>query len=85
MERREERWRVPDQSWGSDTAPAADLALGAAPAVGLLLLAALNLALIGQLAWQGRDIGRAAVVLALAVVILDLAVALVLVRPWWPG
>ena len=65
METRGERWRVPEQSWGSDTAPAADLTLGAAPAVGLLLLAACNLAMIAQLMRPGGEIGRALVVLGL--------------------
>ena len=85
METRGERWRVPDQSWGSDPSPAADVTLGIAPAVGLLLLVALNLAMIAQLVRPGGEIGRALVVLAVAVATLDLAVTLVLVRPWWPG
>ena len=85
METRGERWRLPDQSWGSDPAPAADLLLAPAPAVVLLLLVALNLVMIAQLAWQGEGLGRAVVVLAVAVATLDLAVALLLVRPWWPG
>ena len=39
-----------EASRGMDTAPAADVPLGTVPAVGLLLLAALNLGTIGHLA-----------------------------------
>ena len=85
METRDERRGVPSQSAGSDTVPAADVRLGTMSAVSVLLLVALNLALIGQLMWPREDLGRALVGLALAVAILDLAVALLLVRPWWPG
>ena len=85
MKTREERWGLPSQPRGSGTPPAARLLPGTLSAVGLLLLVALNLALIGQLMWPPEDVGRALVALALAVAMFDLAVALLLVRPWWPG
>ena len=85
METREERWALPSQPPGRDTPPAAAVRLGAALAVGLLLLAALNLAIIAQLARQGEVLAPVLVILAAAVAIVDMAVALVLPRPWWPG
>ena len=85
MEWREERWGLPDEPRGSNTARVADERLGTVPAVGLLLLVALNLAIIAQLAWRDEVLATVLVVLAAAVAILDLAVALLLVRTWWPG
>ena len=85
MQWREERWALPDQPRGSGMPPAVAVRLGTVQAVGLLLLAALNLAVIAQLAWLGGNLGRALVGLALAVAVADVAVALLLVRPWWLG
>ena len=85
MEMREEQWELPDQPRGMDRAPAADLHLGTLVAVGRLLLVALNLAVIAQLAWLGGELGRTVVGLALAVAIADVAAALFLLRPSWPG
>ena len=74
-----------DESRGMDTAPTAEVPLGTVPAVGLLLLAALNLGIIAHLAWPGGTLGRAVVGLVLAMVAADVAVVLLLLRPWWPG
>ena len=74
-----------EASRGMDTAPAADVPLGTVPAVGLLLLAAINLGTIGHLAWSDAALGRAAVGLVLAMVAADVAAVLLLLRPWWPG
>jgi hypothetical protein len=53
-------------------------AMGKAPAAGLVLLVIVNLAVIAQLMWPGTA-------LALALAVLDVAVALRLLRPWWPS
>jgi hypothetical protein len=52
--------------------------LGDAPAAGLAALVVFNLVVITQLVWPG-------VALALGLAVLDVAVALRLVRPWWPS
>ena len=85
MQWREERWALPSQSRGSDTPPAAAVRLDTVAAVGLLLLAALNLAIIAQLAWWGEGLAAVLVILAVAVAVIDMAVVLLLLRPWWPG
>ena len=85
METREERRAVPSQPPARGTPPAAAARLGMVPAVGLLLLAALNLGIIAHLAWPGGTLGRAVVGLVLAVVVADVAAVLLLLRPWWPG
>ena len=85
MQWREERWALPSQPRGKDTPPAVAVRLVAVPAAGLLLLAALNLAIIARLAWWGEGLTTVLVVLAVAVAIVDMAIVLLLLRPWWPA
>ena len=59
--------------------------LGTVLAVGLLLLAALNLVVIALLGRSGEARAPVLAVLAAAVAIVDMVVVLLLLRPWWPG